>query len=154
MVACGSQSKAVKVRGVVTLDDKPLANATVTFAPLHEGGRAANGFTAANGSFQLTTFSTNDGALPGEYKVLVSYEETAPEDVVSNISTMDLAQKAKLFARMSPKGKAAAAAQAKKKTKPTISIPAVYGDPKRSKLREVVPTNGEVRIELKSTGET
>src|SRR5262249_9934025 len=71
-VGCGSDT--VKVRGPVTLDGKPLPMGTaVTFVPVDKG-RSATGATQADGSFRLTTFKPEDGALPGEYKVTVRFD--------------------------------------------------------------------------------
>jgi hypothetical protein len=58
------------VRGVVTLDGKPLQGAAVMLIP-EAGGRPALGATNARGEFTLTTFRTNDGALPGRHAVTV-----------------------------------------------------------------------------------
>src|SRR5215204_672559 len=77
---CG-QAKTVKVQGVVTLDGKPLPGATVTFSPIQEG-RAASGRTDTDGSFRLTTYRTDDGALPGEYKVIVAVDKAAEQAFV------------------------------------------------------------------------
>src|SRR5437879_3692017 len=77
-VGRGGQSKAVKVEGTVTLDGQPLPGATVSFMPVGNG-RAASGRTDANGNFRLSTFRTDDGALPGEYKVIVMVEEADQE---------------------------------------------------------------------------
>src|SRR5579883_1909574 len=72
---CGGSDKPVKVKGKVTLDDQPVAGALVTFLKQGPKGRDARGQTQADGSFELTTFAANDGALPGEYKVVVEYHE-------------------------------------------------------------------------------
>jgi hypothetical protein len=60
------------VRGVVTLDGKPLGGVVVTFSPENETGTAAAGTTDQEGRFQLTSFPTGNGARPGNYKVLVT----------------------------------------------------------------------------------
>jgi hypothetical protein len=74
---CGGPStpKTVKVTGTVTLNGNPVPNASVAFIP--ENGRAASGRTDAQGKFTLSTFGTNDGALPGPHKVAVT---PAPSD--------------------------------------------------------------------------
>src|SRR5947208_10478634 len=73
---CGNRGLG-KVEGVVTLDGAPLSGATVSFMPVGEG-RAASGLTDGNGYFQLTTFRTDDGALPGDYRVIVVLDDTEP----------------------------------------------------------------------------
>lgn len=67
----------VPLTGAVTLDDKPLADATVNFIPEVQGGfRGAMGRTDASGKYELTTDigggKANKGAIPGKYKVTVS----------------------------------------------------------------------------------
>src|SRR5437867_12591753 len=71
LVGCGSPTKAVKVQGTVTLDGKPFPGATVTFTPVEATGKPASGRSESDGGFQLTTFKPDDGALPGDYKVVV-----------------------------------------------------------------------------------
>ena len=71
---CG-KGKTVKVSGVVTLDGQAVDGAMVKFVPLDEAkGMGAFGRTGSDGTFRLTTRNPNDGALPGEYKVLVTFE--------------------------------------------------------------------------------
>src|SRR5690242_6369672 len=41
----GGAGKPVKVNGLVTLDKKPLAGATILFLPAKESGKSANGLT-------------------------------------------------------------------------------------------------------------
>jgi hypothetical protein len=57
------------VKGTVTFQGSPLAEADVAFTPT--GGRPATGRTDAAGRFTLTTFRTNDGAMTGEHIVTV-----------------------------------------------------------------------------------
>ena len=64
------------VRGQVTLDGKPLAEAMVVLHPLTGsvvGGQKPIGFTDQDGRFVLTTYQSGDGAPPGEYAVTVEY---------------------------------------------------------------------------------
>ena len=65
----------VPVRGTITLDGKPLADATVSFSA--ETERPATGTSDSFGEFTLTTFESEDGAIPGEYKVTVEKYEVA-----------------------------------------------------------------------------
>jgi hypothetical protein len=146
---CGGGVKPVKVQGVVTLDGNVLSGATVTFAPLQQGGRPAGAVTGADGKFWLTTFNTGDGALPGEYKVTVRLEQGDPQGQVRDPAKLEEKDAAAFFARHSPKGKAAAAAARKKA--PRSPVPAIYGDPTKTPLQEVVPTRGPVQLELRST---
>ncbi|HMC89367.1 MAG TPA: carboxypeptidase-like regulatory domain-containing protein [Gemmataceae bacterium] len=57
------------------LDGQPLPGATVLFMPEDGSGRAATGLTDSEGNFLLTTYKDNDGAVSGNYRVLVSKSE-------------------------------------------------------------------------------
>ncbi len=64
--------KTVSATGTVMVDGKPVAGLVVMFVPKDEKvGRAASGRTDESGAFQLTTNRMNDGAVTGDYKVLV-----------------------------------------------------------------------------------
>ena len=65
----------VPVSGKVTLGGSPVEGATVTFLST-TGGRSASGKTGSDGSFQLSTINTNDGARPGEYTVTIAKIES------------------------------------------------------------------------------
>src|SRR5262249_29630685 len=69
---CGGRKGPVAVAGVVLLDGKPVAGATVSFLPTGETGRPATGLTDGQGVFRLTTSDKGDGALPGDYRVVVA----------------------------------------------------------------------------------
>lgn len=76
---CGSAASAgpkpesfVSVKGAVTMDNKPLDGAMVIFFPQDaKMADGANAITDANGNFELTTGGAT-GAVPGNYRVLVS----------------------------------------------------------------------------------
>lgn len=70
MIGCGTSGPATApVSGTVTYKGKPVPNAHVSFVPSDGSSRAAAGLTDSNGRFTLGTFSTNDGAIVGQYKV-------------------------------------------------------------------------------------
>jgi hypothetical protein len=130
------------------LDGAPLAGAAVSFVPQTQGvERLATGRTDADGEFTLTTLRTDDGAVPGEYKVTVAanVEDEARRPPAGNPMELDDKQRAALFMRMSPEGRAKEA-----KNRPRSAIPTIYSDPRKTPLKEVVPTNGDVVIPLKS----
>lgn len=86
-VGCSrSAIKPVPVTGLVTVDGKPAAGATVIF---HPDGQAAPGAPRpvgqadANGEFRLTTAAANDGAAPGEYRVTVAWYAVTPSKRVT-----------------------------------------------------------------------
>src|SRR5207244_2338143 len=89
---CGGAAKPVNVEGIVTLDGKTLEGANVTFMPVGEG-RPASGSTNAEGRFRLTTFSTNDGALRGEYRVVVTLSKDLPAQADPNAGDDDFQNK-------------------------------------------------------------
>lgn len=77
-VGCGGP-KFVPVSGKVTLDDKPLANATIGFYPLEvkEGAATFNssGRTNENGEYTLSAALTkNKGAVVGKHRVSITVE--------------------------------------------------------------------------------
>ncbi|WP_437190992.1 carboxypeptidase-like regulatory domain-containing protein [Planctomicrobium sp. SH527] len=79
VMGCGQASDAptlVKVSGVVTFKQKPLANAQVLFTP--QTGPMAFGETDAEGRFTLQT-GGKQGALEGAHAVTISaYEPVKP----------------------------------------------------------------------------
>jgi hypothetical protein len=80
---CGGPTMA-PVKGRVTCSGKPVAEAAVTFAPIgksdkdKEPGRAATGFTDAEGYYVLSTNKFHDGALIGKHRVTVQLDDTNP----------------------------------------------------------------------------
>lgn len=80
LAGCGDSSDpnrpaTAPVSGVLTRKGDPVADATVTFTAA-DGSRSAFGKTDETGHFELTTFESGDGAVPGEYVVTVTKIET------------------------------------------------------------------------------
>jgi len=74
----------VPVKGVVTLDGKPLSSGIVQFQPAT--GQPATGEIAGDGSFTLSRNAPGDGVPPGTYRVaVVSYDPTAETQSVENL---------------------------------------------------------------------
>lgn len=73
VVGCGGGPAVYPVSGTVKFPDgRPLAQGWVEFRPFHaEPTHSARGQIASDGRFQLTTFTPNDGALPGKHRVLL-----------------------------------------------------------------------------------
>src|SRR5262245_20460377 len=71
-VGCDGRRTPVPVSGTVTLDGKPVDGAIVTFHLLGDDkdGRPVAGQTDKTGTFRLKT-GNEDGARPGEYKVVI-----------------------------------------------------------------------------------
>jgi len=66
---CTQTPSVVLVSGKVLYNGEPLPFGVVMFQP--EKGQAAQGEIQSDGSFQLSTYGPNDGAVPGRHKVSV-----------------------------------------------------------------------------------
>jgi hypothetical protein len=88
ILGCGDDTglaQRYKVSGTVNYKGQPVPKGTIAFEPVNPPlpqGRHASGFIE-NGSYTLTTASEGDGALPGDYKVVISS---------SNLDTRELAK--------------------------------------------------------------
>ncbi len=143
---CGGRDGPVAVTGVVLLDGQPVSGATVAFLPAGETGRPATGFTDAQGAFRLTTSGKGDGALPGDYRVVVTRLETKVPDGPRWTEYWD-DEKGKRKKPVQYYGMQLTSAR-----KPLRSLlPAMYGEPSRTPLRCQVPADGRVTLELAST---
>jgi hypothetical protein len=65
------------VTGVVKLNGQPVVGADIVFN-LKDGTGSSFGRTDSSGHYQLTTRRSNDGALPGDYIVVISKADEAP----------------------------------------------------------------------------
>lgn len=71
LAGCGSSGPEIShVSGKVTMDGKPLANATVVFIP--ENGRPAGATTDAEGKYVLNFSQGRRGAIPGKNMIRVT----------------------------------------------------------------------------------
>src|SRR5262245_3303776 len=66
---CGGGPTLGRVTGKVTYAGKPVTQGRIWFYP--EAGRAALGEIGPDGTYTLTTFKPNDGALVGPHRVAV-----------------------------------------------------------------------------------
>ena len=139
LLLAGCGGKTVPVEGNVTLDGEPLAGATVMFIPVKEGGQPATGLTDANGKFQLKTGNDKTGALPGEYKVVVSVAE---EMKFSGGDHPDPAEVGKLMR--------AGARRKKTEIAKKSAVPVKYRSAGTTPFQETVPPKGKISLELKS----
>lgn len=76
VAGCGepkvSMGSPVDVSGSVkTADGKPVGNVRVLLLPMNTKA-GANAVTDATGAFKLKTFDSQDGALPGKYRVQIA----------------------------------------------------------------------------------
>ena len=71
LAGCGSGNDRAAVRGKVTLNGRPLADAIVQFQPVAPNGSPSAAKTDAQGRYELmSTFST-PGAIPDEHLVTI-----------------------------------------------------------------------------------
>jgi hypothetical protein len=79
---CTGLGGTVPVEGKVTLDKKPLANATVMFAPTKANGPGPFvGTTDDQGKFKLGLLeSSRAGAAVGEYSVIIATVKSDPNE--------------------------------------------------------------------------
>lgn len=137
LAGCGSSdggkpddSPLVPVSGVVTLDDEPLANASVQFFPVagSAAGLPAYGTTDITGRFDLQNARGRSGCEPGAYTVVVS----------------KFAQKDGTPIPADAGGDVAAALGHE-------HVPAKYSDPQKSQLQITIPDAGRDDVELPLT---
>ncbi len=143
---CGGGTP-VPVAGTLHWDDgNPVANASVRFVPVSGKSRDATGFTGKDGAFDLSSFRSGDGALPGDYVVVVTAlpaagDEPPPPPPKDKMSLEEMKERMKGVAAKALAGKKQPAGE---------PIPAVYGDPKTSPLRWTVDkSNSKVELKLK-----
>lgn len=90
LAGCGSGASGPEladVRGTVTLDGKPVADAVVIFTPILQGSeeaRPAQATTDGHGRYELRYSTTRSGARPGKYKVTVATFRETGEDGQGN----------------------------------------------------------------------
>jgi len=137
----GCAGKLTKVRGIVKLDGNPLGGAGVDFEPIGGRGQPARGITDTDGSFHVDTHTPDDGAWPGEYKVVITKYEVDPA-MTQPIDPSDPQAMAKRYA---------AAAKANSKPRKYV-VPAVYRSAETTPLRFKVPEDINKTLELSSTG--
>ncbi|MEZ6064555.1 MAG: carboxypeptidase-like regulatory domain-containing protein [Planctomycetaceae bacterium] len=140
LAGCGSSSgkpadDVYPVTGRLTLGGKPVEGADLTFFNSAEN-RTAFGRTDADGNYQLTTFTANDGAVAGEYVVTIMKGLPAP-----TVETPDVESAAYVPPGMH---------QSTDPTPPKNSFPAMYADQASSGLKATVKSEGEnvVNFEL------
>ena len=64
------------MKGKVTLNGRPLEDATVKFQPTAAGGSPSSGKTDADGQYELMSTFDTAGAMPGEHVVSIQTAET------------------------------------------------------------------------------
>ena len=76
----GGDFSTAKVTGRVVCEGQPVGNVLVFFEPLTQGnnalvGKQGIGRAIADGTFQVSTYGTNDGAVVGKHRVRVGWME-------------------------------------------------------------------------------
>ena len=139
-MGCGND--LVPVTGKLLLNGEPLSGASVTFNKTDsEGGRPASGFTKEDGTFQLTSYSVDDGLVPGEYKITVRKLATSQQLESEPGETVDVQMLA--YQASSP------ASPYNKDVKNVV--PDGYGDVKTTPFSCKIPPEGELVFDLDSS---
>ncbi|WP_169980806.1 hypothetical protein [Tautonia rosea] len=76
---CGSKSdlpETVPVSGTITYNTEPVPQGTITF--LSAEGHTATGTIQPDGSYRLGTFAAEDGAVPGQHRVMIVADTADP----------------------------------------------------------------------------
>jgi hypothetical protein len=76
-LGCENGPEIASVEGTVTMDGKPLPNATILFIP--ENGRPAGGRTDDRGHYVLNFTESRDGAIPGKNTIQITTAAEATE---------------------------------------------------------------------------
>jgi hypothetical protein len=127
------RAKPVAAAGSLAWEDgKPVAEASVVFVPDDPKGQSAAGLTGKDGSFTLTTFNQDDGAVPGDYKIVVTKGAFKVGEPTKESNP------AKLMKEWLEKSKE------EKKSE----VPGIYGNPKTTPLKWRIEAGGE-KIQLK-----
>lgn len=86
IAGCGSddpwlskQKPTADAAGYVTLNGKPLPNASIVFSPTQKDGVGATGFSDDDGYFEVSAYPSKTGAVPGDYKIIVFSTTPAKE---------------------------------------------------------------------------
>ena len=131
LVGCGSSEPGlVPVSGIVMLDDKPIDKAAVMFH--HAAGRIAYGVTGEDGTFQLTTRDSGDGALIGDYRVTVSLTHQEGGVQQNDAGVEDYSRPIL-------------------EEKTIFIVPKVYNDPQTTPINVTISKASKLRIDLEST---
>lgn len=77
VTGCGGSERPVPVKGTVTYKGKPLERGEILFYP--ENGRPASGKIVAGQITGVTTFTHDDGVLPGKCRVAVQVVDNAED---------------------------------------------------------------------------
>ncbi len=82
---CDNGPNVAPVHGKITVGGKPLTEGNIVFMP--SNGRMAHGKIQPDGSYRLTTFESNDGALIGDHSVTI--EAVVVESNAAELKTLE-----------------------------------------------------------------
>ena len=121
-MACGSTGPGMaQVSGKVTYKGNPVTKGTITFQATSPGGRNATGMIDPGGYYRLQTENPSDGALVGDYVVVISARDDEVLDYIP-----------------------------KTPVPPKYLVPAKFEDPKTSGLKATVKSGSNpIDFELK-----
>lgn len=141
IAGCGEPSPFSKVQGVVTLDGKPVPDATVAFRPTG-GGHSAYGVTKSDGTYELSSLKPGDGALPGTHQVTITAVDVAEDKQAEALAE----EYGSLSDTMPTKGR-------KREPKKTWRVPQAYSEADTSGLEFTVEEGGDNQadFQLKSS---
>lgn len=143
IAGCGSddpwlsqQQATADAAGYVTLNGKPLPNASVVFSPTTKGGIGATGFADEDGYFEVSAYPSKTGAVPGDYKVIV-------------FSTTPATEKAEKF---DPGEDSEHHQDGGEVTRMKNTVPAIYGKKETTTLTVSIPADGNSDLKLDLQG--
>lgn len=143
-VGCGPNLSPVT--GTVTLDDKPVENAIVSFVPV-EGGTSASGTTDANGKYTLVCVE-GVGVAPGTYRVSIAEVPPVQNSGAEESSEAAASSNSSAYESMASGG---GAAQYKAAEKRKDKIPAKY-NAQSTLQKDVISGPNEIDFALSSKG--
>ena len=151
LAGCGG--KTVPVSGVATLDGKAVGGATVVFTS-EDGKTTYNGTTDDSGNFTLSSGETT-GAAPGNYKVMVTkYPKVTvgadPNSKESLDAMKKMADKSKQGSgpKMGMPGMPMSGGAGGSGAK--SELPEIYASNATTTLTAKVPSDGPIKLEMKS----
>lgn len=165
LVGCGG-SKTSEVKGVVTLDGKPVEGAMVLFTS--DDGSISSGMTDASGNFELVSGPSNTkGAPPGVYRVSITKVKTMEGMKGPNEGGADGGGGAAMMKNMEKMAKESAKASGtggKGGGPPGMNVgkasggsnsllPQVYATPQTTPFTGIkVPADGPIKLDMSSSG--
>ena len=118
--------------GTVKYKGEPIAKGLINLVPVKGGATHGSSGIIEDGSFSLSTLTPGDGALPGEYKVVVNTRQVDEDRVKAEAAKIAAKHGIVNRTQTPPILVARAAAKSMKKAKGTT--PAKYQSPQTSDL--------------------